>query len=659
MKKVLCYDSNRNFTSDVEMQLLLNDFNINIITRNSLDKLKEDIERVRPDEVVLSVSMLNSRPNWDLGLPVFSFARNAGEVAESEEKQHIPCYGIVNKAETLIELIIAGKTMLQQPVPQKVSEISSPAPQTNVNQTAPHTAETSPYPQSSQQNHDQSVYQKPVNENVPQPSVNETHMNSVPENSRYNGMNSPAPNRNAVNSTDYAESDNRYNAGQMPPYYTPNPMGANSPVPHMESQTPGIDQSYRQPQNAYPQANYPYNGYAQPPYYQDHPQQGQQPPYYPPYPGFNAYIPQNEMYIPKNEMYGANNFYPNSGMNNQNRQSPVDMRHMPNNAAYPGYGQGMGLNGAAYEVEKDMGNIKKSAKLVAVYSAKGGVGKTTVTCNLATYLSLTEHHGRDRYKVCIVDFNIDFGDVATTLGLDPNRGCMTQWANNIKQRLKGITPDQGEKYSQEQLDSVAYTESQIKDFLQRVDETGLYVLLAPISNEDSMFLTENEIEIMLNNLINYGGFDFIICDTGNNTRDSSFIPLTKADEVYVIMNQSATTANCNAGFLNTMYKIGYDLNKIHILINMAMSYKSTGISIDEIREAFINPYTKKPYDIVGILKDYDDVRNHNNMQQPLVYNSKHEYTKCIGEIANKLIGDNSILKSTDKPKFKLFGKRKK
>lgn len=591
MKKILLYDTVRNFTSDMEMQLLLNreEMALDLVTRNSLEKLKDDIEKVQPDEIVISVPMLSSRPNWDLNIPVISYARTAQEVSESEEKRHIPCYGIITRADTLLNLIAVGKTMNIQTEP-------------STNQTVAQPPSQIPF---SQENAVQSPIQNvaPVQQNLINRSVNPQMTGNIqnPHASDYSGLTAVqefSPN-----------TQNPIEFGQMQRGIPGDPNASYSNIPY---QVTGHLQGNGMPlQDNYPGKIYPY---------------------------------------PSGGFYGNNEQYPANGQNFYNPYMADPRYFSQNGQMYPG------MSSYAYEVERDMGNVKRPAKMVAVYAAKGGVGKTTITCNLSTYLALTEH-GRDRYKVCIVDFNIDFGDVATTLGLDPNRGCMTQWANDIKERLNGITPAENGKYTPNQLNDIVYTEQQIKYFLQRQEETGLYVLLAPISNEDSMFIAENEIEVILTNLINNGGFDFIICDTGNNTRDSSFIPLTKADEIYVIMTQAATTANCNAGFLNTMHKIGFDLNKIHILINMAMSYKSTGISIDEIKEAFINPYTKKPYDIIGILKNYDDVRTSNNMQSPLVYNSKHEYTRCIGEIANKLIGDTSILK-TEKSRKSFWRRRK-
>ena len=58
----------------------------------------------------------------------------------------------------------------------------------------------------------------------------------------------------------------------------------------------------------------------------------------------------------------------------------------------------------------------KRGTLVTVFSPKGGVGKTTLAVNLALGLS---DHGTAR--VCLVDLDLAFGDVAITLQLFPAR----------------------------------------------------------------------------------------------------------------------------------------------------------------------------------------------------------------------------------------------
>lgn len=163
---------------------------------------------------------------------------------------------------------------------------------------------------------------------------------------------------------------------------------------------------------------------------------------------------------------------------------------------------------ATKQVDKDMGLVKPPTKVVTVYSSKGGVGKTTVACELATFLALTAS-GRGRLKVCIVDCNIDFGDVLNTLDFDVNGPCMMDWYSDIEVKAEdGTAPE-----------DISYSEEEIMGFLQKKETDGLYALIAPMTNEDSMELEGTHIEIMLRNLIKNGGFDFIIIDTGNNTRD--------------------------------------------------------------------------------------------------------------------------------------------
>ncbi len=55
-------------------------------------------------------------------------------------------------------------------------------------------------------------------------------------------------------------------------------------------------------------------------------------------------------------------------------------------------------------------------KVVTVFSAKGGVGKTTIATNLAVALADGGSH-----EVCVVDLDLSFGDVAIALQVFPSR----------------------------------------------------------------------------------------------------------------------------------------------------------------------------------------------------------------------------------------------
>lgn len=301
------------------------------------------------------------------------------------------------------------------------------------------------------------------------------------------------------------------------------------------------------------------------------------------------------------------------------------------------------------QFEDDFSQKKEKAKCITVYSAKGGVGKTTIACELATFLALTSK-GKDNYKVCIADFNIDFGDVLNTLSFDPSGANMTTWATDIKSRI-----DAGENPQ-----SINYSFEKITAWLQKGKKDGLYALLAPLTNADSMNIGEQEIKVMLRNLIENCGFDFVICDTGNNTRDSSFIALEMADEILLVLTQSINTANCNNSFLATVQRIGFDMNKFRLIINKVKPAKLVGIAAEELETAFINPQTNHPYNFqcYGKIKDDDDITSACNYGEPLVYNSSHEFTRSIGGIVNKILKKQSVLRQPEK-KRSLFWKKGK
>ena len=114
------------------------------------------------------------------------------------------------------------------------------------------------------------------------------------------------------------------------------------------------------------------------------------------------------------------------------------------------------------------GSESSSRKIVIVYSAKGGVGKTTVAINMAAALA-----DRDRARVLVVDLDLQFGDIAIVLGLQnevKNIGQLAPHATDLSAEhlsravasyqgkfdvlLAPDTPDQAEQMSGDLVTSI-------------------------------------------------------------------------------------------------------------------------------------------------------------------------------------------------------------
>ncbi len=192
-------------------------------------------------------------------------------------------------------------------------------------------------------------------------------------------------------------------------------------------------------------------------------------------------------------------------------------------------------------------------RVVAVFGPKGGVGRTTVAVNLAV-AAATELGQR----TCLVDASFQFGDVGVLLNLNPKNKSI---ADLIPELDAGVT---------ESVDSFLINHS-----------AGIHVLLAPPSPETAELITPAGIKLMLEAL--RATHDLVVVDCMSSFNDTTIAILDVADTVLTMLSLEITSIKNIRLFLEVANQLGYDSEKVRLVLNRADS--SLGIRVADVEHS--------------------------------------------------------------------------
>ena len=195
------------------------------------------------------------------------------------------------------------------------------------------------------------------------------------------------------------------------------------------------------------------------------------------------------------------------------------------------------------------GGARQQGRIVTVFSPKGGVGKTTSSVNLALALS-----DRGARKVCLVDLDLAFGDVAITMQLFPT--------HSIEQAVGA-----------EDLVDLPMLES-----LLTRHEDSLLVLAAPAHPDVRERITPLLISRILRSLRD--GFDYIVVDTSPSFDDATLTALDETDECVIVATLDVPTLKNVKVALETMDMLNIARGHRHLMLNRAD--EAVGISIEKV-----------------------------------------------------------------------------
>jgi len=248
--------------------------------------------------------------------------------------------------------------------------------------------------------------------------------------------------------------------------------------------------------------------------------------------------------------------------------------------------------------------------VVAVFSPKGGVGRTTLAVNLA--VAAATELGK---RVAIMDGSFQFGDVGVLLNLNP-RG----------KSIADLIPE---------LDA-GETDS-VDSFL--IEHTaGIRVLLAPPTPETAEMITAAGVKRVLESLrMNH---DLVVVDCTAFFNDTTLAILDSADIILTMLSLEITSIKNMRLFLEVSEQLGYENGKVRLVLNRADS--ALGIRVADVEHSIGRKVDET------IVSDGRSVVYALNRGVPFfLSNREAQVSQDILRLARTVVGERSTKAETD------------
>ena len=199
------------------------------------------------------------------------------------------------------------------------------------------------------------------------------------------------------------------------------------------------------------------------------------------------------------------------------------------------------------------GDPAEPGSVVAVFSPKGGVGRTTVAVNLA--VAAATELGK---KVVIIDGSFQFGDVGVLLNLNPK-----------SKSIADLIPEL-EAGELESIDTFLINHT-----------AGIRVLLAPPSPETAEMITASGVKKVLERL--RADHDLVVVDCTSYFNDTTLAILDAADVILTMLSLEITSIKNMRLFLEVAEQLGYEKGKVRLVLNRADS--ALGIRVADVEHS--------------------------------------------------------------------------
>ncbi len=268
------------------------------------------------------------------------------------------------------------------------------------------------------------------------------------------------------------------------------------------------------------------------------------------------------------------------------------------------------------------GGAIHTGRIVTVFSPKGGVGKTTMAVNLA--LALADKGAR---KVCLVDMDLAFGDVAITLQLFPS--------HTIEHAVG----------SEDSIDAAL-----LESLLTRHPDS-LMVLAAPSHPDVRDRVTPLLVSRILRALRET--FDYIVVDTAPAFDEQTLTALDETDECVIIATLDVPTLKNVKVALETLEMLNIASGHRHLLLNRADD--AVGLGPDKV-ESILG------MSVATQVSTSIDIAAATNSGRPILSsNPGHASSTALRQLAAQLSGEpaapNGVTTQAARPESEKSGRR--
>jgi pilus assembly protein CpaE len=243
----------------------------------------------------------------------------------------------------------------------------------------------------------------------------------------------------------------------------------------------------------------------------------------------------------------------------------------------------------------DVTDRPRFAEVFTVASSSGGCGKTFYATNLACYLA-----AQTGQRVCLVDLDLQFGEVSTALHLRPRF--------TISDLLSR------EPVDEDDLDE------HVEEFLEE-HELGFSVLAAPFSPADADMIAPKDVYKVMGSLRRH--FDYIVVDTPAQLSEIVLAAFDHSTRVLCMVTLDLPSIRNMRVFLSTLEKLRIESQSIGVVLNKVED--DVGIDIGDVQEVLDNK-------IVSVLPYSREVMKSINKGKPALVSAANS------EIGKKLAG---------------------